>query len=218
MTNSKASLLLASAAACLVAGCVTAKAGLQHQLGESVVFISEEPAALAHLPIHGQRVSVRSTYLPGGGTIEYFEGRDFVVDYPSGTLRRTPDSRLPDFCKNILFGQREFDHTKFPGFGNGGYFAFVDYSYKQSAPWPVQVRQTQFLKCVQAKLKAGKAVKMVAFGDSITAGGEASKPELIFWQRWADDLQHKYPRARITAANGATGGDSTVQGLQRLRA
>ncbi len=57
----------------------------------------------------------------------------------------------------------------------------------------------------------------MAFGDSITAGGDASRPELIFWRRWADALQRKYPRAQITATNGATGGDSTIQGLQRLR-
>jgi len=219
MTNSKASLILAGSSILLAAGCATGpKAALQQQLGESVVFIGEEPAALAHLPIRGQRFSVRNTFLPGQSAVEYDQGRDFIADYSDGALRRTPDSRLPDFRKNILFGQREFDHTKFPGFGNSGYFAFVDYTYARSAPWPVQARQTQFLKSTQAKLKAGKDVKIVAFGDSITAGGEASKPELIFWRRWADDVQHKYPGAHITPVNGATGGDSTVQGLQRLQA
>jgi acyl-CoA thioesterase-1 len=150
--------------------------------------------------------------------MEYLEGRDLVVDYASGTLRRTPGSRLPDFRQNILFGQQEFDHSKFPGFGNGGFFGFVDYSYARSAPWPVQARQTQFLKSTRAKLKAGRAVKILAFGDSITAGGDASKPELIFWRRWTDALQAKYPGAHLSAINGATGGDSTVQGLQRLQA
>jgi lysophospholipase L1-like esterase len=60
-------------------------------------------------------------------------------------------------------------------------------------------------------------VKVVAFGDSITAGGDVPKPELFFWQLWADSLQRKYPRARVTAVNGATGGDNTVQGLARLQ-
>lgn len=58
----------------------------------------------------------------------------------------------------------------------------------------------------------------MAFGDSITAGGDATRPEWIFWERRASDLRRKYPRARLTTVNGATGGDSTVQGLARLEA
>ncbi len=63
----------------------------------------------------------------------------------------------------------------------------------------------------------GGAVKIVAFGDSITAGGNATRPDLIFWQRWADQLQREYPGAKITAVNGATGGDTTAMGLGRLQ-
>jgi lysophospholipase L1-like esterase len=40
---------------------------------------------------------------------------------------------------------------------------------------------------------------------------------LIFWERWATALRQKHPRASITTINGATGGDTTVQGLQRLQ-
>ena len=93
-----------------------------------------------------------------------------------------------------------------------------DYTLANAERWPLQARQTAFLKNTRANLLAGQALKIVAFGDSITAGGEASKPELVFWRRWADELQRKHPRARVTAVNGATGGDSTVQGLQRLQA
>jgi acyl-CoA thioesterase I len=197
------------------------------QIGESLVFIGNEPAALAYLPVREHPVSVRSSYLPccsepdqpGQKTVsvEYLEGRDFVVDYTQGTLRRAPNSRLPDFHRNMLFGQDNFDHTKFPGFGNTGYFAFADYSFVPSVPWPVQPSQTQFLRKSRAKLHEGRLLKIIAYGDSITAGGDATAPELIFWRRWADELQRNYPRATVTAINGATGGDSTVQGLQRLK-
>ena len=201
----------------LVAGCSTPlQTGLQQQSGESVVFIGEEPAALAFLPAKSRGVSVRNSYLLNSKSVLYLEGRDFVVDYASGTLRRTPESRLPDFRTNVLFGQEGFDHSKFPGFGNSGYFAFVDYSYKASTNWPTKAPQAHLLPATQGKLRAGQAVKIVAFGDSITAGGDASEPRLIFWQRWADALQMKYPTARITAVNSATGGDSTNQGLERL--
>ncbi len=183
-----------------------------------MIFIGEEPAALAYPPAHDQPLSVRNAYLSATGTVDYVEGRDFVVDYSSGTLRRMPGSRLPDFRKNMLFGQQNFDHSKFPGFGNNAYFAFIDYSFAPTTTWPVQTSQSQFLKSTQSKLKSGQAIKIVAFGDSITAGGDASKPELIFWRRWTDELQRKYPKSVITTVNGATGGDSTVQGLQRLQA
>ena len=203
----------------LLCGCaILPNSKLLRQNGESMVFIGETPAALACLPVQGKPFHLRSTYLHEPGTTNYIENQDFIVDYSNGTLRRTPNSRLPDFRANKLFGQEEFDHSKFLGFGNNGFFAFVDYSFVRTSSWPVQQRQDQFLKSTKAKLTRGESLKIVAFGDSITAGGDATKPELIFWQRWADELQRKYPHARVTATNCATGGDSTRQGLQRLQA
>jgi len=187
-------------------------------MGEAIVCLGEEPAALAWRPDRRPPVRVRSSYLPSAATVQYVAGHDYVVDYARGTLCRTPGSRLPDFRTNLLFGQQEFDHSKFPGFGNGGFFAFVDYSFAPSTVWPVQAPQTNFLLRTRAKLTAGEDVKLVAFGDSITAGGDATRPELIFWNRWADELRRKYPAAHLTTQNGATGGDSTVQGLARLPA
>ncbi len=173
---------------------------------------------MARPPAHGQPFRLRSTYARGAETIDYVEGRDFVLDRAAGTVRRTPDSRIPDFRTNVLYGRKDFDHSRFPGFGNNGFFAFANYTLARAERWPVQPRQTALLKNTRAKLLSGQPVKIVAFGDSITAGGDATKPELVFWRRWTDELQHKHPRARVTAVNGATGGDSTVQGLQRLQA
>jgi lysophospholipase L1-like esterase len=82
--------------------------------------------------------------------------------------------------------------------------------------WPAQAAGAGNLSAARAKLAAGGPFTLVAFGDSITNGGEASAPELIYWKRWVADLQAKYPGARIDAINGATGGDSTTQGLKRL--
>lgn len=190
---------------------------LTRQIGESCVFIGEEPAQLAALPERNLPVTVRSTYVAGPGTVQYEEGRDYILDRANATVRRTSASRIPDFRNNMLYGQENFDHGKFPGFGNQNYFAFVDYTPSTSIPWPKQDSQIAFLRNTRDKLRRGDAVKIVAFGDSITAGGDATSPELVFWQRWASALQGKYPRAKITAINGATGGDSTVQGLARLQ-
>lgn len=200
--------------AALVSGCTQTRNA--RVTGESVVLVGQEPAALAHVPAHGQPVQVRSAYTPAHGQL-FVEGQDYILDSEDGTIRRTPHSRLPDFKTNVLFGQRQFDHSQFPGFGNGGFFAFIDYSYIPTQPWPVEPSQIVFLQSTLNKLRTGESVRIIAYGDSITAGGDATRPELIFWQRWANDLQARYPRAHITAVNGATGGDSTVQGLMRLQ-
>ena len=129
MSRRPCAVLVAALAAALLAGCATRPGtGTQRQAGESVVFIGEEPAALAHPPERKQPVVVRNTYLSGPGTVAYTEGRDYTIDRKRGTLSRTANSGIPDFRKNILFGRDNFDHTQTPGFGNGGYFAFVDYA------------------------------------------------------------------------------------------
>lgn len=187
--------------------------------GESMVFIGEEPAALAHRPTRASELQLRSTYEPGPTTVRYLPGRDYLIDPLLGTLRRAPGSRIPDFRTNILFGVDDFDHSKYPGFGNGGFFAFADYTFQRDAPWPHQTtteQQRQSLQKTFRKLASKQPLKLVAYGDSITAGGDASRPGLIFWQRWADRLREG--GAAVEAINGATGGDSTVQGLQRLQA
>lgn len=203
----------------LSSGCATKpKLVIGQQTGESIVLVGQQPASLAHLPLRNQPVRLRSAYLPGPGMTEYIEGHDLTIDYAEGTVRRTPTSRAPDFQTNMLFGKDQFDHNQFPGFGNNGFFVFADYSYVVTERWPEQLPQVGLLKASRAKLVGGQPLKIVAFGDSITAGGDATRPELIFWQRWANDLQRKYPAARVTAVNGATGGDATPQGLARLEA
>jgi len=182
--------------------------------GEAVVFIGETPAALAAIPVGP--VVVRNTFLPSPNSITYAEGRDYRLDPATGTLRRTGDSRLPDFRTNVLFGAKHFDHSHYPGYGNHAFFAFVDYAHAPVLSWPVQPDQSAWLTRSRARLARGGPFKLVAFGDSITAGGEASASGLIFWQRWVAYLQGRYALARLTAVNGATGGDSTADGLLRL--
>ena len=151
-------------------------------------------------------------------TLVYEAGRDYLLD-ATGRIRRTHLSRIPDFGTNILYGKEDFNHNQFPGFGNGPFFVYVDYSHREK--WQRPPAKPEFgpvcLPDTRKKLLAGDKVRRVAFGASITAGGEASEPGLIFWQRWAESLRARYPSAAIEVTNGATGGDTTVQGLQRLQ-
>lgn len=202
----------------LSVGCATGSSTrLSVISGESIILAGETPAQLAFTPKQGQAVVVRSTYDARPDTVVYEEGKDYRVDYATRTIARVSGSRIPDFTTNVLYGQKNFDHSKFPGFSNNPFFVYVDYVATKSVTWPVQANQATLLPKSAAKLKNGEALRIVAYGDSITAGGEATRPQLIFWQRWADALAAKYPAAKVTAINGATGGDATVQGLQRLQ-
>jgi len=206
-------------AICLI-GCASSGShhAVERQIGESVVLVAEEPANLAFAPLLSEPLTVRSTYrdrLPQ--TIHYQPGQDFLLD-ASGRIRRTTGSRIPDFGTNILYGKEDFRHDQFPGFGNGRFFVYVDYAHREK--WSRPPAKTEFgvaqLPRTRQKLQGGATVHIVAFGDSITAGGDASQPSLIFWERWAAALRMKYPRAGVETTNSATGGDATVQGLQRL--
>jgi lysophospholipase L1-like esterase len=222
MRNCKflAGFLTLVTAICL-SGCASSGShhALEQQTGESVVLVGEAPANLAFAPLLSESVTVRSSYRDGlPQTIHYQRGRDYVLN-ASGEIRRTPGSRISDFGTNILYGKEDFRHDQFPGFGNRGFFVYVDYAHQgkwQRPPANAELGVARLPKTRQ-KLEAGEKVRLVAFGDSITAGGDASEPALIFWERWAAALRVKYPRASIETTSGATGGDATVQGLQRLQ-
>ncbi|MCF7686982.1 MAG: SGNH/GDSL hydrolase family protein [Cephaloticoccus sp.] len=185
-------------------------------IGESLVFIGAEASLLALIPAPKADLRLRSTYESGPTTIDYTEGLDYRFDAAAGTLTRLPGSRLPDFRTNVLHGREDFDHTQFPGYGNLPFFAYADYTAETAIHWPQPVADAQSLTATRRKLAAGLPFTLVAYGDSITFGSEASAPHLVFWQRWADALQARHPTARIKTVNAATGGDTTTQGLERL--
>jgi lysophospholipase L1-like esterase len=64
-----------------------------------------------------------------------------------------------------------------------------------------------------AKLKAGGPVKIVCWGDSVTAGGNASKPELRYPDVFAAGLRERFPQAKIEMQNISAGGSHSRQWL-----
>lgn len=199
-------------------GCATHfKRGTAMLTGESLVLARQEPGNLCFDQVVPGSVSVRNAYdAKKPGVVVYEAGRDYVLDCAKGTLMRTANSRIPDYATNVLYGQKEFDHTKFPGYGNSPFFVYVDYATKHGRPLFCSSRQAEALKQTRARLQKGGAFKVIAFGDSITTGGEASEQRFQFPYRYAQWLQDRFPKAGVTFENGATGGDSTVQGLKRL--
>lgn len=186
-------------------------------VGESMVLAGTQPGRLMFRDIVPGSIAVRSTYEPGQkNTIVYEQGRDYVLNYAQGTIARSPASRMPDFAKNVLYGQKSFEQNNFPGYGNHSFFVWVDYQTRAGSPLALPSDQSKLLPKTLAKLRAGGPFKVIAYGDSITAGGEASTEELRFPNRYADALRKRFPKAEITLENGATGGDTTVNGLARL--
>ncbi len=187
----------------------------QKMAGESLVLAGEAPGALLAEGIDPQSVVVRSTYAPGGTVYE--AGRDYRFDPQSRTIARLPGSRIPDFATNVLHGKRDFNHGQFPGYGNGKFFVYVDYTPVRPLNLAPPPRDASALLARTAqRLRSGQTVKVIAFGDSITAGGEASSAELQYSSRYVEHLRSRHPNARIVLENGSTGGDNTVNGLSRL--
>lgn len=185
-------------------------------VGESLVLAGREPGKLMFADVVPGSISVRNAYQPGKNAVVYEQGRDYVVDYAQGTIARSPASRMPDYTKSILYGQKSFDHSKFPGFTNNGFFVFVDYRTTSGFPLTNPTDQSALLAGTRAKLSAGGPFKLIAFGDSISAGGEASTEDLRFQNRYGAYLQKRFPKAQVTVECGATGGDNTANGLARL--
>ena len=65
-----------------------------------------------------------------------------------------------------------------------------------------------------AKIRHGKPVTIVCWGDSVTAGGNASKPEMRYVDQFARMLKAKYPKAAIDVQNISVGGSCSAQWLR----
>jgi acyl-CoA thioesterase I len=185
--------------------------------GDSLVLAGAQPGRLCFSGLSPASVQVRNTYWPGQTETRVYEaGRDYVLDAQEGTLARTSDSRIPDYRQHVLYGVDRFDHTRYPEYGNHAYFAWVDYVTTDGEPLAAPSDQAPLLARTAARLRAGATVKVIAYGDSITVGGEASVEALRYQNRWVAELAARYPQASVVLENGATGGDRSHEGVARL--
>ena len=182
--------------------------------GESAVLAKQLPTKLMYKKIIPGSVIVKKSY--DGKTSAYKEGKDYVIDYEKGIIRRTAKSKIPDYSKHSLYGIKNFDYTKVKNYSNQPFFIWIDYQTENDTDISKPIIYQKNIKKTLDKLKNGKKVKIIVFGDSISTGAEATKPRYTFFERFKTQLKEKYPKAKITLENGSTGGDTTVHGLQRL--
>lgn len=185
--------------------------------GESLVLARQAPGMLCFDNIVPGSVVVRSTYLPNQeNTIVYEQDNDYVVDYNGGAITRSPQSRILDYSTHVLYGVKNFKHDEYPNYENHAFFVWVDYETFKDQPFARENNQSALLPNTAAKLRAGGPFKIIAFGDSITEGADISDKSQCYYNRYVQLLRERFPKAQIILENGATGGDSTVQGLERL--
>jgi lysophospholipase L1-like esterase len=80
-----------------------------------------------------------------------------------------------------------------------------------------RARRQALVSRTLAKLKAGDTVTIVAWGDSVTVGGDAQPMhEKAFPYAFAARLQSKYPTAKIRLINAGIGGSNTQSRLPNL--
>lgn len=182
--------------------------------GESLVLAATIPGKLSFDTLTSGSVVVRSTNQandPNG--ILYQEGLDYTVDYLNGTITRTTNSRIPDFSTNILYGQHDFDQSNFTGYTNLPFFIWVDYETANGENFAKPNDQAGYLAGTRAKLAAGGPFRIVSYGDSITAGREASTPDMGFTVRYRNHLQSLFPASTIVIEDVSLPGYTSKQAI-----
>ena len=183
-------------------------------VGESLVLAGTTPGNLCFDQVEQGTLVLRSTFVAGQeGSVVYVEGEDYVVDYAKGCISRTDESRIPDYSKNCLYGLKDFDHSKFANFSNHAYFVWADYRTANGRAWAQPNDQSRYLADVRAKLEQGGPFKIASYGDSITAGGEASQVPFRFQQRFGAYLQERFPKAQIDVQDVSISGYTSRQGI-----
>ena len=183
--------------------------------GDGLVLAGAEPGNLAFDHIAKGSLTLRSAYLATRtNVVLYTEGIDYTVNYENGAIARTAQSRIPDYTTYPLYGLKDFDHSKFKDFSNQKWFVWADYQTAHGEPWAQPNHQRAQLAASRRKLEAGGAFKIVSYGDSITAGGDASAPDLQFPRLFAAHLQQKFPRAQIEIQDVSIPGYTSQQGLE----
>ena len=193
---------------------------------EPVLFIQNEgkPAAKGKLLFVP---SAKPTVMAPDLVMKYEEGKDYVWKPGSNTIELTAGTRIPfktsaemvpppgspNTLMGVLFSEGRFFHD-----------LQVQVSYPHAGDWPLQdAPPAQRLPCSDAKLKAKQPLKLVALGDSITegynasglAGSEAPPHQPPYPQLVAKTLQERFG-ATVTLVNLGRAGTRAGYGLEMV--
>ena len=183
--------------------------------GESLVLAATQSGRLCFDSLVKKTVIVRSTYQRQFANSKiYIEGVDYIVDYDKGEIQRTIHSSIPDYSKHVLYEKKDFDHTKFTDFSNHPYFVWVDYVTKNGERLAKPNDQSKYLVNFRKKLESGQQLSIVSYGNSITAGGEASSAEYRFQAIYGNYLKSIFPQSNFKIEDVSIPGYSSKQGIE----
>ncbi len=161
----------------------------------------------------------------------YEEGKDYTVD--GRTIRLTTGSSVPFFNYTDLYHSNPKAKPQTMKTVDGGFLTFSEsawfndrqlaVTYDHDDPWtgPVPKPAKKRLPKSFQTLEAGRPLKMVVFGDSISAGGSASgRAVRAPWMpRWSDlvaaELERKYG-SDIETINSSLGGMVSAWGRKAV--
>jgi len=218
-TSRKQFLFVLLILSCLLWSCKTVQPfvsvkGKNKIEGESFLLADTTSSNFLYTSIVKSSVRLRSTYLPSdSGSIIYQEGTDYTINYKNGTIARTVNSRIPNYAKYTLFGKTDFDQNNFSNYSNNPYFIWVDYTTKQNDLLVETTDQSNYLAEFKNKLLRGSPVNIVSYGNSISAGGEASAQQYRFQNRWIDYLKQTYKATNISWEDASLPGYTTTEAI-----
>lgn len=199
--------------------------------GESLFFIQKDKHELPSdtlLFMPDKVLSVKSA----SGEITYTEGTDYIV-YPEGIISLPKGSRIPsktademrpapnspnsipacrDGKSHLLFGEGHFFHDL---------QIEINYIHKEAWKAPIPQFALNNLPKTKEKLMNKIPLKLVLFGDSISAGGNASgftgaKPFMPPYGDLVVNGLREYYGSEITYKNHSVGGTASEWGLQNI--
>lgn len=209
------SILPLSVLLLLIVGLVGCRNDEKMVVGESFVLSGTIPSRIMCDSLKEQSISLRNTYQITEDTKYYKEGQDFIIDYPTGTIRRTSGSAIPDYSLHPLYGKDNFDESLLGAnvdWTNEQYFVYLDYNCK-SLPEFRANNQTSYLKQTRDKLQSGNTLKLVWYGNSITAGGGTTHAQWSFTNRYEKYLKKQFPQAQIQSVNLSIPGYGTPEAV-----
>ena len=206
---------------------------------ENLVFAGQDWQKLRFVPSSQHPIRLRGPQSEPSEPVEYIEDEDFVVDYDAGAIKRTGNSRIPDWRKHESYGLDLFDHREFSSYSNSSFTCEVEYTAEagivetengeaayiaelrnaawagENAPDSLSLME-QALPRLYKKLLQDEPVHYVVYGDSISAGYEASCPERDYPLRFADAIRAQHSSSDVYVHRKALAGDTSRGGLQRL--
>lgn len=171
--------------------------------------LDEKWAALGRMD--GGRVSTSTTVL---------------ISYQVSTLRVDAIQVTPDGRVSLVTGAPRKSAPPVPKVTSGALClanVFIPYSATSVAPWQIfevegpfgepdareSARRAAFVPKTLEKLRKGQPVSYVAWGDSVTVGGDASSPEKGYARLFATRLGERFPSAQIHFVNAGIGATNT---------